>query len=470
LTAKATDDDGATSLSDPVKIKVGNLPTLPVVTIEAIDPLASEPNPITPAFDSAKFRVSRHGDSSGALTVNYRVSGTAANGVDYQTLSGVVTIPPDSTSTVIEVMPLHDTLVEGAESVIIALVQPPCVLGGVVTPDCYLVGRPGRAIAYIRDNDCPNRPPTVAIVSPANGSVFTAPVDLRLVAAAGDSDGWVTTVEFFDGDRSLGVVHNPIVILDPLPIRLPELGNCVIQGNSLTRPFVLVWSNAPPGKHIITAVATDNAGDKTRSRPIEIAIRELNELPVVRIMATDAVAREGTDNTATFRISRTGPTNSALMVFYTIRGTALNGVDYANIPDSLTIPAGRRSVRIVIAPIKDNLPERIETVLLRLIEPPFGSPLPYYEIGRPARAGAIILDNDCLLRSPDPLVDGNLHLRLPAFTGMPFRLEASTNLLDWEEVAHDINTEDGVSVVDEKRDYPSRFFRVVPEFGDLDEE
>jgi hypothetical protein len=470
LTAKATDDDGATSLSDPVKIKVGNLPTLPVVTIEAFDPLASEPNPITPAFDSAKFRVSRHGPATGSLAVHYRVSGTASNGVDYQTLSGVVTIPSDSPSAIVEVIPLHDKLVEGTESVIVTLLQPPCVLSNAVTPDCYLVGYPGRDIAYIRDNDLPNRPPTVAIVSPANGSVFTAPVNLRLVAAAGDSDGWVTTVEFFAGDTSLGVVHNPIIILDPLPIRLPELGDGVLTGNSLTRPFVLVWSNAPPGKHVITAVATDNAGDKTRSRPIEIAVREHSELPVVRITAPDAVAREGTDNTATFRISRTGPTNSALMVFYTIRGTASNGVDYASIPDSLTIPAGRRSVRIVITPINDNLPEWIETVLLRLTEPPFGSPLPYYEIGRPARAGAIILDNDWQLRSPDSLVDGSLHLRMNAMLGMPFRLEASTNLLDWEEVASDINVEDGVSVVDEKRDYPRRFFRVVPEFGDLDEE
>jgi hypothetical protein len=54
---------------------------------------------------------------------------------------------------------------------------------------------------------------------------------------------------------------------------------------------------------------------------------------------------------------------------------------------------------------------------------------------------------------------------------MPFRLEASTNLIDGEEVVCAINTEDGVSVVDdEKSDYARRFFRVVPEFGDIDRE
>lgn len=159
-------------------------------------------------------------------------------------------------------------------------------------------------------------------------------------------------------------------------------------------------------------------------------------------------------------------TNAALTVFYAIHGTASNGADYLTIPNSLTIPAGRRGARIILTPINDNLPERIATVRLRLTPPPFAPPM--YEIGWPARAGAVILDNDHLLLTSEPLVDG-LHLRLPALPGMPFRLEASTNLLDWEEVAGDINAEDGVSVVeDEMAHYLSRFFRVVPDYGDLD--
>jgi hypothetical protein len=307
----------------------------------------------------------------------------------------------------------------------------------------------------------------VAIVSPPNGSVFSAPLDLRLVAAAGDPDGWVVTVEFFDGTNSLGIVHNPAVILDPAPVRLPNLDTEVLTANSLTRPFVLVWSNVPPGEHVLTAVATDNAGDSTRSRPIEITVREPSDLPVVRIMATDAVAREGTQNTATFRIRRTGPTDSPLTVFYLIRGTALNGVDYVAIPSALTIPAGRHGARILITPIDDNLPERIETVRLRLTPPPVVPPT--YEIGRPSRAGAVILDNDHPLVTPEPLADG-LHLRLSAFEGMPFRLESSSDLVNWVEEACDISAEDGVSVVVEAGEYPHRFYRVVPEYGELDAE
>jgi len=469
LAAKATDNRGAMSWTDPVRIKVAPIPPVPIVTIEAIDPVASEPGlNVPPVIDPATFRVSRSGDLNRSLTVHYRVSGTASNGLDYHPLSGAVTIPSNAPSALIMVVPVDDHLVEGTESVILSLLQPPCVLSNSITPECYLVGYPGRGLAYLRDNDAPNRPPTVAMVSPPDGSVFSAPLDLRLVAAAGDSDGWVVTVEFFDGTNSLGIVRNPVAILDATPLRLPGLGTDVLTENSLTRPFVLAWTNVPPGKHILTAVATDNAGDSARSRPIEIAVREPSDLPVVRIMATDAVAREGTTNTAMFRIRRSGPTNSALTVFYTIRGTASNGVDYVAIPNWLTIPAGRRGARIVITPIDDRLPERIETVLLRLTQPPFDPP-PTYEIGRPARAGAVILDNDHLLLTPEPLL-GGLHLRLGVFEGMAFRLESSTDLVHWEEEASGFAAEDGVSVVEETGEHPHRYFRVVPEYGELDDD
>jgi hypothetical protein len=468
LLARATDNRGGMSLSDPVRIKVVAIPPLPIVTIEAIDPIASEPNPILPAIDSARFQVTRHdADLSRPLTVHYRIAGTASNGLDYVSLLGVITIPSNSPTATVEVVPRHDTLVEGTESVILALLQPPCVISNAITPDCYLVGEPGRDIVYIRDNDVPNKPPTVAIVSPPNGAVFSAPLDLRLVAAAADPDGWVTTVEFFDGDKSLGIVRNPITILDAAPVRLSTPDTDVLAANTLTRPFVLVWSNVPPGKHILTAIATDNTGDKTRSLPIEIAVRASTDLPIVRITAPDAVAREGTSNTAIFRIRRTGPTNSPLTVFYSIGGTATNGVDYLTIPGSLTIPAGRYGARLVITPIDDKLDEPIETVRLRLVSPPF-SPTTY-EIGRPARAAAVILDNDYLLLSPELLVDG-IHLRLLAFEGMPFRLESSTDLSVWMEEASDISVEDGISVVEESGEFPRRFFRILPEYGDLEKD
>jgi hypothetical protein len=452
-----------------VKIFVSPLPDLPVVTIRAVDAVGSEQNPILAIpLDTLRFEVSRTGVTGHPLTVTYRAGGTASNGVDYLKLSGEVTIPTNETTARIFVTPLDDNLVEGMESVILSLVQPPCVTGTVATAGCYLVGRPDRAIGYIRDDDAPpNQPPTVAIVSPSHGAVFQAPADLKLVAAAHDPDGWVVAVEFFDGTNSLGVAsNNVLVIAEPLD-RVPELEAGILEGPNLIRPpFILNWTNVPPGRHELTAIAMDNAGAAARSRAIQIVVLEKTDLPVVNLIAVDPIAREGTTNTAAFRVRRTGSTNEALTVFYAINGTASNGMDYATIPGSVTIPAGRRSTRIVIEPINDNLIERVETVVLRLTFAPFGPDR--YEIGPLASAAALILDNDWVLNTPEPLGDGSLHLRLAVPKGMPYRIEASSNLTDWQEVSGDVATETGVSVVDaDKRNHTQRFFRVIQEFGDM---
>ena len=71
---------------------------------------------------SGAFTVQRTGDTGQALLVNYRVSGTATNGTDYQRLSGAVTIAAGQSSATIGVMPIS-TLAEGSnKSVTVTLV------------------------------------------------------------------------------------------------------------------------------------------------------------------------------------------------------------------------------------------------------------------------------------------------------------------------------------------------------------
>ena len=47
-------------------------------------------------------------------------------------------------------------------------------------------------------------PPTVAITSPANNAIFTAPASISINATASDADGFVSKVEFFNGNIKLG--------------------------------------------------------------------------------------------------------------------------------------------------------------------------------------------------------------------------------------------------------------------------
>ncbi|MEE8451932.1 MAG: Calx-beta domain-containing protein, partial [Thermoguttaceae bacterium] len=168
LTVSKTDDDNAyqayqlpDSTSGAVSVRVvdsdasrdGGLETIfiddmfirsegaagmPVVTIAATDATAAEQG-----ADPGVFTVTRSGDTTGDLTVDYTIGGTAAGGVDYETLTGSIVIPGGSASATITVTPLDDGDDEGTETVVLTLVS-----GGG-----YVVGAAESDTIAIIDND-----------------------------------------------------------------------------------------------------------------------------------------------------------------------------------------------------------------------------------------------------------------------------------------------------------------------------
>lgn len=109
---------------------------LPVVTVAATDPNASEAGP-----NEGAFTIYRTGNTNNPLKVLYKLLGTASNGKDYKALSGELVIPKGTSSRRIRIIPLQDSTVEGAESVNLKLInQGP-----------YIVGSPGVARVLIQD-------------------------------------------------------------------------------------------------------------------------------------------------------------------------------------------------------------------------------------------------------------------------------------------------------------------------------
>jgi len=74
-------------------------------------------------------------------------------------------------------------------------------------------------------------------------------------------------------------------------------------------------------------------------------------------------SKQGT-TPATFRIVRAGVTTSALTVYYSIGGTAVNGTDYATIAGSAVIPAGQDNVVVSVTPLNNLLSTGDKTVVL----------------------------------------------------------------------------------------------------------
>jgi hypothetical protein len=442
LTAKATDNDGAMSFSDPVHINVLPPCALPVVTIQATDKIATEQSPLVAVIpDTATFRVSRSCRTNEDLRVRYAIGGTASNGEDYRKLDGVVLIPAGSEWGTIVVDPIDDDRIEGTETVEITLLPSICLVVDPSSQDCYIVGAPSRDVVFIRDNE--TFPPKVAIVRPENGDKFKEGADIGIVAQAADADGWVQRVDFFADGKLIGF-QEVYFIIPPPPGQLQR--------------FSMVWSNAPLGRHALTAKATDDRGATSESGLVWIEVVDTPPPPVVNVFAIDAFAREGLPlNTATFRIRRSGETNAALTVHYALRGMAVNGVDYELLPDTVTIPAGRRTARVVIVPIDDRLVERIETVVLRLEESAL------YTVGRWGRAAAIIVDNDLPRPGNLCLADKLFHLRAPGTNGTCYRVQFSSNFVDWEVTEANLVTDDAIHFVDpEAPDFSMRFYRVLP--------
>src|SRR5258705_2077611 len=84
-----------------------------------------------------------------------------------------------------------------------------------------------------------NQPPTISLTAPDTSITYTAPATITIAAAAADTDGTISGVDFFEGGTLLG--------------------------SKSTTPYSFTWSNVPPGLYTLTAVAHDNGGAATTS-------------------------------------------------------------------------------------------------------------------------------------------------------------------------------------------------------------
>lgn len=93
-------------------------------------------------------------------------------------------------------------------------------------------------------------------------------------------------------------------------------------------------------------------------------------VPNVSILATDSIAAETLTsqpaNRGSVVIARDGATTLSLTVGLSTSGTATNGVDYAQLPTSVIIPAGQSSVTLQLSPVDDTRVEGPESAVLTL--------------------------------------------------------------------------------------------------------
>ncbi len=114
--SKAGTNGGFVSFNGLETGSPGSIVTTPTLSIAATTPTATETDS-TPGT----FRITSDVKATAALTVNYTVSGTATNGVDYTRLLGTATIATGQTSVDVLLTPVDDVLAEGNETVSLTL-------------------------------------------------------------------------------------------------------------------------------------------------------------------------------------------------------------------------------------------------------------------------------------------------------------------------------------------------------------
>jgi uncharacterized repeat protein (TIGR01451 family) len=214
LTAVATDNLGRTTVSSPVGITVNNPPNISITTSSTQD-VPSAPAQITINADA--------NDGDGTISKVEFYQGTSLLATD-------LTSPYSYT---------WSNVAAGSYSISAKATDN---LGAVTTSNVVSI--------------TVNAKPNVSLTSPSNGTYFTSPAFVNISAAASDSDGTISRVEFYRGTTLISTVT--------------------------ASPYNFAWSNVPAGTYTLTARAVDNVGASTTSSGVTITVTP-NSLAIGKI-------------------------------------------------------------------------------------------------------------------------------------------------------------------------------------------
>ena len=166
-------------------------PPPPTLSIAATQPNASKAGPT-----NGIFTVSRTGSTATALTVPYTITGSAANGVDYTSLPGSVTLGAGAASAQIVVTPIPDTIVQPTLTVTLA----------ISAPAGALLGAPSSATVSIANTNIPPPPATLSIVATQPNASKAGPINgIFTVSRVGSTTSALTVPYTIAGTANNGV-------------------------------------------------------------------------------------------------------------------------------------------------------------------------------------------------------------------------------------------------------------------------
>jgi methionine-rich copper-binding protein CopC len=205
----------------------------------------------------------------------------------------------------------------------------------------------------------------------------------------------------------------------------------------------LLITQSQAGK-AITAVATYTDNDGTNEAVTSASMKILDNVLTLAVNPAAGTAEDGTANLV-YTFSRTGPTTAALIVNYTVGGTATLGTDYTGIAitsatKTVSFAANSATAIVTVDPMVDITIEPDETVALTLVA---GAG---YSIGTTEAVTGRILNDDATIEAQGNtklLRRGDGKAFVENGTGVqkeitsPWNLTAGTNTNEWQMLAAD---------------------------------
>jgi hypothetical protein len=335
------------------------------VNVAATADTASEIGPV-----AGNFRITRTGGTNANLVVNYQITGTASGPSDFPALGTSVTILAGATFVDLPVTPVDDATVELDETVKLTLTSAP---GGKIVSS---------AVATITILDAnTNGLPVVTLSSTNQPAAVEGGASGAFVVSRFGATNNALTVHLTTSGTASGADYAAL----PASVIIPA------GQFSATLPVSPVNDSFVEGEEtVIVSLTARETYRVAWSGTAQVFIQDNDQN--VRVDAADFEAAEPGTNTGEFTFTRFGTTNAAVQVFYTISGTASNGIDFALFSNSCNIPAGSLTATVLVTPLNDALVEGREQVTVTL------QANAAYILGAATAATVFVVDDEPMVR------------------------------------------------------------------------
>tara|TARA_B100000809_G_scaffold133200_1_gene130924 strand:+ start:100 stop:8400 length:8301 start_codon:yes stop_codon:yes gene_type:complete len=186
------------------------------------------------------------------------------------------------------------------------------------------------------------------------------------------------------GEENIALIPgttDPVTINNINPVTnnnlyIDNTGGTTVQYDAWTTPLIARRENLTPCQTYTMKLVIADAGDSDYNSSVFLLENSFIQGVVntqTQTVNGDNIALEGCVP-ASFQFGLDVPSTTNTTITYQIGGTATNGVDYALIDTSLTIPAGQLNASIIINSIQDGIPEGAESIYI-IYKPDICSPV-----------------------------------------------------------------------------------------------